>query len=61
MIIDTYGLGFDICKVECLKSLKEKAVVCTVINPDECSDKQLVKYLNCNGLQIQNMQKKECQ
>jgi hypothetical protein len=32
-----------------------------VLNPESCPDKQLVQYLNCNGLQIKNLQKKECQ
>ena len=32
-----------------------------VINPESCSDKELVKYLNCNGYYLQDIQKKGCQ
>ena len=45
----------------CQLDVQQKEGIIHVINPDQCPDKELVKYLNCNGLQIQNMQKKECQ
>ena len=40
---------------------QDKQAEVRVFNPDQCPDKEFVKYLNCNGLQIQNFQKKECQ
>ena len=47
------------CHILCVE--KDKQTECRVMNPDQCSDKRLVKYLNCNSLYINDIQKKECQ
>ena len=53
MIVATLPNGCDI--------FIDKQGEVRVLHPDQCPDKEFVKYLNCNGLQIQNIQKKECQ